>query len=192
MIETKPMSAELQKWHFNVDQYYRLAEAGVLKPDDRVELIEGEIIKMPPIGSPHASSVTRANYALEPFTRHKFIVSIQNPVRLSDFSEPVPDIALLKPRPDFYAERHPRPEDVLLIIEVADTTLLSDRNVKIPLYARHGIPECWLVNLPKKIIEVYYDLMDEVYRKALKCNREEVLTSPTVPGLSLKVSEIIA
>lgn len=186
------MSAELQKWHFNVEQYYRLAEAGVLKPDDRVELIEGEIIRLSPIGSAHAASVSRTNYALQPLSRDQFIVAIQNPVRLSDFSEPVPDIALLKPRQDFYAERHPEPEDVLLIIEVADTTLLSDRNVKIPLYARFAIPESWLVNLPEKAIEVYHDPVDGRYRKSLKFKRGDVLSSPTVPGLSLKVDDIIA
>ena len=186
------MSAELQKWHFNVEQYYRLAEAGVLKPDDRVELIEGEIIKMPPIGSFHAACVARFVPQFTKSTNIDVTVWIQNPIRLSDFSEPVPDVALLKPREDFYAERHPGPEDVLLIIEVADTTLLSDRNVKIPLYARFGIPESWLVNLPEKIIEVYYDAIDGRYRKSLKFKRGDVLQSPTVPGLSLKVDDIIA
>jgi len=116
---------------------------------------------------------------------------VQNPVRLSDFSEPVPDVALLKPRDDFYAEHLPTAEDVLLIIEVSDSTILSDRNVKIPLYPRAGIPEAWLVNLPKKMIEVYCDLAKGRYRKCLKFKRGEVLISPTVPGLSLKVSEII-
>lgn len=186
------MSAELQKWHFNVEQYYRLAEAGVLKPDDRVELIEGEIIRMPAISSFHAASVSRLHYELNPVSRNQFIASIRSPVRLSNSSEPLPDIALLKPRHDFYAERHPEPEDVLLIIEVADTTLLSDRNVKIPLYARFGIPESWLINLPEKVIEVYHDPVDGRYRKSLKFKHGDVLSSPTVPGLSLKVDDIIA
>jgi Uma2 family endonuclease len=185
------MSAQLEKWHFNVDQYYRLAEVGVLKPDDRVELIEGEIVKMSPIGSPHAACVAKC---INVFTKGRNLVVtlwVQNPVRLSDFSEPVPDVALLKPRDDFYAEHLPTSEDVLLIIEVSDSTILSDRNVKVPLYARAGIPEAWLVNLPKKMIEVYYDVVESRYRKCLKVKRGEVLISPTVPGLSLKVSEII-
>ncbi len=185
------MSAQLEKRHFNVDEYYRMAEAGVLKPDDRVELIEGEIIDMSPIGSAHAGCVAKFIHV---FSRVQNLVAtlwVQNPIRLSDFSEPVPDVALLKPRDDFYAERHPIPEDVLLIIEVADTTILSDRNVKIPLYARAGIPEAWLVNLPRKMIEVYCDLVNARYRKCSKLKRGDRLVSPTVPGLSLKVNDII-
>jgi Uma2 family endonuclease len=182
----------LEKWHFNVDQYYRLAEVGVLKPDDRVELIEGEIIRMSPIGSPHAACVTRLNRFLQTrWTETEVIIAVQNPVRLSDFSEPVPDVALLKPRSDFYATRHPGPEDVLLVIEVSDATLLADRNVKMPLYARAGIPEAWLVNLPRKLVEVYFDSTEGDYRESLKFKHGEILVSPTVAGLALPVNEII-
>jgi len=186
------MSAELQKWHFNVEQYYRLAEVGVLKPDDRVELIEGEIIRMSPIGTGHAACVRALHVAFNDLFGKKYLASIQSPVRLDDFSEPEPDLALLKPRDDFYAERHPIPEDVFLIIEVADTTVLTDRNVKIPLYARFGIPESWLVNLPQKVIEVYSDPTDGHYRNQLKFEKGETLMSPTVPDLTLKVDDIIA
>ena len=185
------MSAQLERWHFNVDQYYRLAEAGVLQPDDRVELIEGEIIRMPPIGSPHAARVTRLNRLLQNLLGQSVIVSIQNPVRLNDYSEPVPDAAVLKPREDFYAAQHPTPEDVLLIVEVSDSTILTDRNVKVPLYARAGIPEVWLVNLPKQVIEVYSEPAEGKYQKALTFEPGEVLTSPTVTNLSLRVEEII-
>src|SRR6185295_6367521 len=134
------MSAQLERWHFNVDQYYRLAEAGVLQPDDRVELIEGEIIRMPPIGSPHASRVTRISYILHDVFAGQAIISVQNPVRLDDYSEPVPDVALLQPREGFYAAQHPTPEDGLLIVEVSDSTTFTDRYVKVPLYARAQIP----------------------------------------------------
>ena len=185
------MSAQLEKWHFNIDQYYRLAEVGVLKPDDRVELIEGEIVKMSPIGSPHAACVAKF---IDVFKGKQNLVAtlwVQNPVRLSDFSEPVPDVALLKPRDDFYAEHLPTAKDVLLIIEVSDSTILSDRNVKIPLYARAGIPEAWLVNLPRKMIEVYYDLLNGRYRKCSKFKRGDRLVSPTVPSLLLKVNDVI-
>ena len=185
------MSAELEKRHFNVTEYYRMAEAGVLTPDDRVELIEGEIIKMSPIGSPHAACVARLARLLHGVIGEKAIVWVQNPVRLSEFSEPVPDLALLKPRKDYYAARHPTPADALLVIEVADTTLLKDRNVKIPLYARARIVETWLVNLPKEMIEVYSDLHNGKYRKCRKFKRSEAVESPGVPGLSLKVNEIL-
>ncbi len=185
------MSAQLERWHFNVDQYYRLAEAGVLQPDDRVELIEGEIIRMPPIGSPHASRVKRISYILHDVFEERVIVSVQDPVRLNDFSEPVPDVALLKPRGDFYAARHPAPEDVLLIVEVSDSTILTDRNVKVPLYARAGIPEVWLANLPKQVVEVYSEPAEGKYQKAVTFNLGEVLISPTVADLSLRVEEIM-
>ena len=185
------MSAQLERWHFNVDQYYRLAEVGVLQPDDRVELIEGEIIRMPPIGSPHAARVKRISYVLRSVFERRAIVSVQDPVRLDDFSEPVPDVAILKPREDFYAAHHPTPEDVLLIVEVSDSTILTDRNVKVPLYARNGIPEIWLVNLPKQVIEVYSEPAEGKYQKAVTFNPGEVLTSPTLANLSLRVEEII-
>ena len=186
------MSAQLERWHFNVDQYYRLAEAGILKSDDRVELIEGEIVRMSPIGSPHAASVRRSAHLFEIKFAERAIVSVQNPVRLDDFSEPVPDIVLLKLRDDFYAASHPTPEDVLLIIEVSDSTVLSDRNVKVPLYARAGIPETWLVNLPEQTIEVYYSLIDGRYGKSLKFKTGELVMSPTIPELSLKVDDIVS
>ena len=185
------MSAQLEKRYFNVTEYYQMAKAGVLKPDDRVELIEGEIIKMSPIGSPHAACVSRLVRLLPKRIGETAILSVQNPVRLSDFSEPVPDVSLLRPRKDYYAARHPLPADVLLIIEVADTTLLTDRNIKVPLYARSGIPEIWLANLPKEMIEVYADLHNGKYRKCRKFKRSEVVESPGVQGLSLKVNEIL-
>src|SRR5712691_11672776 len=121
------MSAQLEPRRFNVTEYYRMAEAGILKPDDRVELIEGEIIKLSPIGSPHAACVSRLVHFLSKAIGETAILSIQNPVRLDEFSEPVPDIALLKPRKDYYAARHPTPADALLVIEVADSSLLKDR-----------------------------------------------------------------
>src|SRR5215470_13244778 len=123
------MSAQLESRRFNVAEYHQMANAGVLKPDDRVELLDGEVIQMSPIGSPHAACVTRSADALRRLVRKMAIVWVQNPVRLDDFSEPLPDIALLKLRKDYYALRHPLPKDVLLIIEVADVTLLKDRNV---------------------------------------------------------------
>ena len=185
------MSAQLEPRRFNVAEYYRMAKAGILKPDDRVELIEGEIIKMSPIGSPHAACVSRLVRFLSRAIGETAILSAQNPVRLDDFSEPVPDVALLKPRKDYYAARHPMPADVLLIIEVADTSLLKDRNIRVPLYARAGMTEVWLVNLPKESIEVYSESQNGKYRKCQKYKRGETVKSPTVKGLSLTVNEIL-
>ena len=185
------MSAQLEPRRFNVAEYYQMAKAGILKPDDRVELIEGEIIKMSPIGSPHAACVSRLVRFLSRAIGETAILSVQNPVRLDDYFEPVPDIALLKPRKDYYADHHPIPADVLLVIEVADTSLLKTRNIKVPLYARAGITEVWLVNLPKESIEVYSEPQNGKYRKCQKHKRGETVESPTVKGLSLTVNEIL-
>jgi Uma2 family endonuclease len=149
------MAVQLAKRYFNVTEYYRMAEAGILTEADRVELIDGEIVKMSPIGSLHAACVRQLDAMLQRQTEQYALVSVQSPIRLSDFSEPEPDVALLRPRSDHYAQAHPAPADVLLVIEVADTTAMSDRNVKVPLYARAGIPEVWLIDLQQDLIEIY-------------------------------------
>src|ERR1051325_266182 len=122
-----------------------MGKAGILKAGDRVELIEGEIIQMPPIGSRHASCVGRLTRLLVPALRDRAFVYVQNPVRLDELSEPVPDLAVLKPRPDDYSTGHPRSGDTLLVVEVSDTTLSYDRGRKLPLYARQRVQEVWIV-----------------------------------------------
>ena len=116
---------------------------------------------------------------------------MQNPVRLNDFSEPEPDIALLKPRDDFYSQSHPTAADVLLVIEVAETSVEYDRSIKMLLYARAGIPETWLVNLPKDIIEIYTQPKNGKYQKVQRLKRGKSLASPTVTGLLLSVDDIL-
>ncbi len=117
------MSVQLQKRYFNVDEYCLMSEVGLLTKDDRVELIDGEIIEMSPIGSSHGGTVKRSSRFLNRNLGDQAIVSVQDPVRINDFSEPQPDLALLKPRKDFYSRSHPTAEDVLVVIEVADTSL---------------------------------------------------------------------
>jgi len=136
-------------------EYCRMAEAGILGRDDRVELIEGEIIDMAPTGSQHAGTVIYLNTVLQAALRGSALVSLQNPLVIDEYSEPEPDAALLRPRQDFYRDAHPRAQDVLLVIEVADSSLGYDRDVKLPLYARHGIPEAWLVDLEHRRLERY-------------------------------------
>lgn len=127
------MALSVTKRLFTVTEYYRMAQAGIFSEDDRVELLEGEIIEMSPISSRHASCVMRLNHLLQDRVRDRAIVSVQNPVRLSDYSEPQPDIAVLKFRSDFYSAEHPKPEDVLLLAEVCETPAEFDRRVKLPL-----------------------------------------------------------
>jgi Uma2 family endonuclease len=142
---------------FNVQEYYRMAETGVLRPDARVELLKGRIIDMSPIGPFHGGLINRLIRIFTKLSHGRWLASAQNPLRLDDQSEPEPDFMLLKPSPDDYTSRHARPDDVFLLIEVSDTTLDYDRDEKIPAYGRAGIAEVWIVNLTNATIEVYRD-----------------------------------
>lgn len=134
-------------FRFSVTDYHRMGETGILGPDLRTELIDGEIVEMPPIGHPHAGTVNLLTNLLKEAVGPHAVLAVQNPVWLNDHSEPLPDIALLRPRPDYYRNGHPGPTDVLLLVEVADSSLAYDREIKLPRYARAGIPEVWLVDL---------------------------------------------
>jgi Uma2 family endonuclease len=175
---------------FKVSEYYRMAEAGVLSPEDRVELIEGEVITMSPIGSRHAACVRRLDASLTRSIPHLAIVSIQSPIAIDEYSEPEPDVALLKPRDNYYSDRHPRPEDVLLVIEVAETSLEYDRLVKLPLYARAGIPEAWLVNLSKDVIEVHTEPVNGVYQACRIVTRGETIASLVLTELTIETADL--
>jgi Uma2 family endonuclease len=176
---------------FTVEDYYRMAEAGILHQDDRVELIEGEIVEMPPIGSSHAGTVDHLATLLGRAVGDRAIVRVQGPVRLNDLSEPVPDLCLLRHRADYYRRSHPRPEDVLLLVEVADTTAAFDRQVKLPLYARAVIPEYWLVDLSQGLIEVFRSPTEGVYRKRFEVRPGDRLAPMAFPEIELPAAAII-
>jgi Uma2 family endonuclease len=142
---------------FNVEDYHRMSEAGVLRPGVRVELLGGRIIDMSPIGPFHAGLVKRLSRLFNLKANGRWTVSTQDPLHLDALSEPQPDIMLLKPAPDDYTIRHPEPNDVFLLIEVSDTTLEYDRAEKLPAYGRAGILEVWIVNLNESKVEVYRD-----------------------------------
>jgi Uma2 family endonuclease len=139
----------------SVDAFHRMGEMGILGPVDRVELIEGEIIDMSPIGVLHAAIVARLASYFSQRLGGAAVVWCQNPLRMDDINEPEPDIAVLRPRPDFYTTAHPGPADVLLVIEVADTSLAYDLGTKVPLYARHGIPEVWVIDAATRRTRVF-------------------------------------
>jgi Uma2 family endonuclease len=153
------------RYRFSVEEYLRMAEAGILTEDDHVELIDGEIIDMPPIGIPHAGSVNRIGNRLKEQVGSGAILSIQNPIRIGDFSLPQPDIALLRPRDDFYASAYPTPGDILLLVEVADSSARYDREKKLPLYAAAGIGESWIVDIPAQTLLVCREPSAEGYRQ---------------------------
>jgi Uma2 family endonuclease len=143
------------KHRFTTQEYDRMGETGVLRPDARVELIDGEIIDMSPIGPFHGSIVKQLNDFFGQLAKSRWIMAIQDPLWLGDHSEPQPDLMLLKPSPDFYRTRHPQPGDVFLVVEVSDTTLELDRERKLPAYGRAGIAEVWIVDLVEQTVEIY-------------------------------------
>ncbi len=180
-----------RRHRYTVDDYERMGAAGILGEDDRVELVEGEIIDMPPIGSPHGGSVNRIAQKLTLAVGDGAVVAVQNPVRLDDFSEPQPDIALLKPREDFYAGRHPGPEDVLMLLEVAETSVRYDRDKKLPLYARAGIPEVWLVDLPGKALYICRSPGREGFAEIAKASDLSALSPLLMPDCLLDLRGLL-
>jgi Uma2 family endonuclease len=185
------MSAEPRKHYFTVEEYYRMAQSGIFSEDDRVELIEGEVVEMSPIGSTHQGCVNELSSLLTETLGRAAIVQVQGPIHIDKYSEPQPDIALLKPRRDFYRRSLATPADVLLIIEVGDTSAQYDRNVKLPLYAQSGIPEAWLINLPKDFIELHSEPKNGKYQKVQRVRRGKKLVSATIPELTLDAAEIL-
>ncbi len=140
----------------DVEAYHRMGEAGIFGENDRIELLDGELIDMAPIGQDHASIVNRLNRALVLSLLDRAIVSPQNSVRLDRLSEPQPDFAVLRPRDDFYAKGEPPgPADILLLVEVSDSSLRFDKTVKLPLYARAGIAELWIIDVKRGVVDVY-------------------------------------
>jgi len=185
------MVLQLIKRLFTVTDYHRMADAGIFSEDDRVELIEGEIIDMTPIGSRHAACVGRLTALFYP-VRERSIVWVQNPIHLGERSEPQPDLALLRLRHDFYATALPTPEDVLLVVEVAESSIMVDREVKVPLYARAGVPEVWVVNLAAMHIEVSRNPTAHGYQEIQHLVHGQQVFPQAFPDLHLNVDDILA
>ncbi|HEX6293289.1 MAG TPA: Uma2 family endonuclease [Herpetosiphonaceae bacterium] len=169
-----------------------MVEAGILQEHDLVELIDGEILEMIPIGSCHAACVNRLNTLLTRRLGDRAIISVQNPIRLNDYSEPEPDIAVLQPCADFYAAAHPSAEDVLLVIEVAETSLEYDREVKIPRYAQADIPEVWLLDVQHEIVMVYTQPRHDAYQMTQIVRGAELVQTAILGGLAIRADEILA
>ncbi len=169
-----------------------MADAQVFSEDDRVELLEGEIIEMAPIGSRHAACVDRLTQVFALALGEEAIVRVQNPLRLSEHSEPQPDLAVLRPRHDFYATAHPSPPDALLVVEVAETSAGADREIKIPLYARSGVAEAWLIDLQAHVVEVHRDPSPQGYRDQHRFQRGQTLSPRAVPTVSIPVEQVLA
>jgi Uma2 family endonuclease len=196
MNDEPAMSAQTESWprphRLTVHDYYRMAEVGLLHPDDRTELIEGEIIDMPPIGPGHGSVVDRLTHLLVPAVGERAIVRVQGAVRLSRMSEPQPDVALLVPSADYYRAGHPSGDDTFLVIEVSDSTLRYDRDVKVPLYARHGVPEVWIVDVQNDALLVYGALRDGNYGRHVTLERPASIEVTQLRGVTLDLTGLFS
>ncbi|HSK71106.1 MAG TPA: Uma2 family endonuclease [Pyrinomonadaceae bacterium] len=187
MINVLPQPRRLR---FSVDEYYKMIELGMLEDYEKAEIIEGELIQKMPIGDRHAFAVDNLNRFFVKNVADDILVRVQNPVRLSDYNEPVPDI-ILADLTKFDGKRHPRPAETLLIVEVSDTTLKYDRDVKLALYAEAEIHEVWIVNLKNDIIEVHQKPSVGIYQLAKIYKRGETVQSLVLPNLEVKVDEIL-
>ncbi len=190
--QTKPAPlTEVEPRRFTVPEYYAMAEAGILARDERVELLDGVIIKMAPIGNRHAASVGRFTRTLTGTVGDRAIVWVQNPVRLDDGVELQPDLALLREREDFYASGHPWPDDVLLLIEVVDSSADYDRNEKLPRYAEANIPEVWIAVIPEGIVEAHTEPVNGRYKVQRIFTPGDVIMPGCFPDIALAVSDLL-
>jgi len=184
------MVIAINRYRFTVDDYHRMGEAGIL--DEKVELLAGDIVVREPIGPYHAGTVNRLNRFWTARLGDRAVVQVQNPIELPDLdSEPQPDISLLRPRADFYTTAHPVAADVLLVIEVADTSAALDRRVKIPLYARAGIREVWLVDVAHHRIQICREPTPDGYRQVRDAGPDESIVPEAFPDLTLTPRDLL-
>ncbi len=187
MMNFQPQPRRLR---FSVDEYYKMIELGMLKDYEKAEIIEGELIQKMPIGDKHAAIVNTLNRFFIKNVSDDVLVSIQNPVRLTDYDEPEPDLVLAD-LTKYDGKRHPHPPEILLIVEVSDSTLKYDRDTKLSLYAEAEIPEVWIVNLKNDIIEVHQKPSSGIYQLAQIFKRGDVLKSESLSNLELEVDKIL-
>jgi Uma2 family endonuclease len=185
------MAIQNSKRLISVDDYHQMAGDGLFAHDERTELIEGEIVEMTPIGDLHALGVLRLNLFFHRLLLDRALVNPQNPVRLGPWSEPQPDVALLAWRDDLYASTAPTLQDCLLLVEVSDSSLHYDRRVKMPLYARHGIRESWILNLPEDVLEVHRRPGPDGYAEVRRLRRGDVIAPEAFPDAVLAVSDLL-
>jgi Uma2 family endonuclease len=184
------MDRVMPRHKITVDEYYRMAEEGLLAPDARVELIEGEIIPMPPIGTVHAARTTYITRQLFRALGEHVGIRTQNPMRLSEHTETEPDVVLTVAMEDEFLHRHPTPPDTLLVIEVSHSTLRYDKETKLPLYAKSGVPEVWIVNIPGQCIDVYRRPHGNRYELESRILSAQPLTMERLPGVEIDLSKV--
>ena len=183
------MATEPAHRQFTVDDYHRMADIGILREDDRVELIDGQVVEMSPIGGRYVTCVSRITRLLVSQLTDDAVVNGQSPVRLGKYQEPEPDLAVVRNRE--YGNDLPNADDVFLLMEVSDTSLAYDRGTKLTLYARAGIPEFWLIDLPGEAIERHTNPSGDKYGVAVRAGRGEEIESPGVPGLVINTNDVL-
>ena len=185
------MIGTVKRYRFTVDQYHRMGKAGIFHPECRVELVNGEIFEMSPIDPWHSGIVNWLTHRFITGLSGRAIVPVQNPTVVDRHSEPQPDLMLVAPREDFYRTAHPTPQDTLLVVEVANTSLGHDRRRKLPLYARTGVPEVWIVNRRADAVDVFREPSSDGYRDQFRRGRGEHVAPSAFPDLWLSVDEIL-
>ncbi|MEX2142821.1 MAG: Uma2 family endonuclease [Pirellulales bacterium] len=185
------MAVPIQLWQFTVRDYDRMLASGILNDDDRVELIDGEVREMSPIGELHASTVDRLTELMVKKVGRRAIVRTQGPIVLNDFTKPQPDLVLLHRQDDFYATRTPQPDDIFLVVEVSDTTLDYDRLEKTPRYAAAGIAEVWIIDVFGQSIEQYSQPAGGGYRQVETLQHGQSIRSKSLEQLALEVSDVL-
>jgi Uma2 family endonuclease len=191
VAEAQPARSQARRiFRLGVDAYHQMIDAGIFSEDDRVELIEGELRAMPPIKPDHAGKNKRLNRLLSLRAGESALVAVQDPLTLLPHSEPQPDLMLLRPRDDFYEGANPTPDDTLLVIDICDTSLRYDREVKVPLYAAHGVPEVWLIDLKHRRLEMYREPGRNEYRLTLRPEPTEVVAPVLLPDVRIRIDEI--
>ena len=175
-----------------VDEFERMVEADVFAPDERLELIDGEIVDMSPIGSRHQACVNRLTRLFAPLTAsERAVLQVQGAVRASELSQPQPDIALLRPRDDLYEKGHPNPEDVLLAVEVADSSVRHDRWIKLPLYATVGVAETWIVDLNGSVVDIATDPSPQGYASLVQARPPDTIWPTAFPDVTIAVAKLL-
>lgn len=185
------MTTHLTRYRFTVDDYHLMGKVGIIPPDARTELLDGEVVQMPPIGPAHMSSVLRGQILFTNRFGDVSIVSVQNPIHTDNFGEPIPDITLLRPRSDLYAAGLPRVDDVFLVVEVGDTTADDDRRVKAPLYARAGVPELWLHDIGADTLTVCREPGPDGYQSVATLCRGDRVAPLAFPGRAIAVDDLL-
>ena len=185
------METEVIKKRFTVDEYHRMGDAGIFGPEERTELIDGEIIQMSPIGQRHAGRVNRATAVFVKAFGERAVVSPQNPVQLSDWTEPQPDIVVFKPRSDFYENKRPVSDDVLLVMEVSDTTLRFDMKIKLPHFAAAGVCELWIQDLNAGVLHVFRDPAEKNYKASLQLKPGDSISPLAFPDIRISIDDLL-